>query len=273
MSELTLTLKQKLVQRLNVALLNPEQLAGKTLKEIKAITLPYGIETTNVGAIFDVSGKPGDTIYFERCTNKIDSIGAGMTSGTLIIKGATGHYLGRGLNGGHIEVRGQVGNWCGAGMVSGHIEIQGDAGDGLGAIYPGDPHGMKGGVILVSGSVGQRPGDRMRRGMIAILGDAGAFVGTNMFAGTIMVLGETGRYTGFGMKRGTIILASPLAEPLSTFNDCGYFELNFLRLVFNQLSALSRRFKSVQDYDTSVQRLAGDLAGAGRGEILILQSA
>ena len=77
-------------------------------------------------------------------------------------------------------------------------------GNYLGAAYPGSRMGMREGVILVEGSVGDETGLAMRRGLIAIAGAAGDGLGRAMIAGSIFSFDRVGRCVGAGMKRGTL---------------------------------------------------------------------
>lgn len=271
MSALTFTLKRRPDAYVDLSPLIPDKLEGKSAKDIKALALDCGVDKVAVGDLFSVTGKNADDIVFEKSSNKLDAIGAGMTRGRIAVRGPAGSYLGRGMRGGHLMVKGRVADWLGTAMTGGLIEIQGDAGDYVGSAYPAEMLSMKGGTILISGSVGQRIGDRMRRGVIAVQGQVGDFIGTGMLAGTIIALGSTGQYAGYGMKRGTIVLAEEPALLGSTFNDCGQFHLGFLHLLFNDIATTSDRFKGLKKLGNKVRRYAGDLAGDGKGEILILQ--
>jgi formylmethanofuran dehydrogenase subunit C len=271
MSALTFTLKQRPKNHVDLSPLTPDRLQGKSTKDLLAIQLAHGVGTLSVGDLFEVSGKDVNNIHVERSCDKLDGIGSGMTQGTIVVKGGAGSYLGRGMRGGRIHVKGSVGDWTGTGMSGGLIEILGNARDYVGSAYPAEMQSMKGGAILITGDAGQRIGDRMRRGTIAVQGGAGDFTGTGMLAGTVIVLGQAGDYTGYGMKRGTIVLNEEPRLLGSTFNDCGCFDLAFLRLVLNDVASLSDRFKGLRRLDTLSRRYAGDLAGGGKGEILILQ--
>ena len=61
---------------------------------------------------------------------------------------------------------------------------RGYAGDRLGGPLAGETSGMRGGVVVVRGDVGERAGDRMRRGTIIVEGRAGDHAGSRMIAGT-----------------------------------------------------------------------------------------
>jgi formylmethanofuran dehydrogenase subunit C len=152
-------------------------------------------------------------------------------------------------------------------MQNGMIHIQGNAGDFLAAAIAGDKKGMSGGLVIITGNVGDRAGDLMRRGTVLIEGNAGSYCGSRMLAGTIGVLGNVGNYAGYGMRRGTLLLTqTPTLHP--TIQDCGAHTLPFLGLMFKSFAGLPTRFAEMGT--TRVRRYAGDLANNGKGEILVL---
>ncbi len=69
------------------------------------------------------------------------------------------------------------------------IEIAGAADDFLGGPFAGEMAGMRGGIVVVRGDVGERVGDRMRRGTIIVEREAGAYAGSRMIAGTLIMRG------------------------------------------------------------------------------------
>lgn len=271
MNHLTLTLKVKPDMRIDMSPVNPENLRGKKLTEVKKIKVQSGNERLKLDSLFKMSGNTNsDIIIIKKSNTKLDFIGHAMRMGIIKVSGSTGDYLGKDMSGGSIVVSGSVGQWTGSGMKNAHIEIKKDAGDYLGAVFSGKQHGMKGGIIHVHGNAGARVGERMRRGIIAIEGDVGEYCGCRMLAGTILVLGKADRNIGTSMKRGSIILAErPVAIP-ATFNNCGTFELSFLSLIFKELLTVSRRFKFLEDIEIQTTRIVGDLSVVGKGELLIL---
>jgi formylmethanofuran dehydrogenase subunit C len=108
----------------------------------------------------------------------------------------------------------------------------------------------------------------MLRGAVLIEGNAGDFCASRMLAGTIAVLGKTGSFTGCGMKRGTLLFSSVPAMP-ATFNDCGVHDLNYLPLLIKSWQSLDSKFAKLAPR-SRVHRHMGDLANAGKGEILVL---
>ncbi len=272
MSTLTFTLKISLQQRVDVSPLTPDNLAGKSLDEIAAIELQNGNRKVRADAIFTLSGDDHLNIVFKNALDKLDYIGKGNSNGEISVEGDGGAYLGFQLQGGTINVTGSVGAYAACELRNGVINIGGNAGDFLGAALPGNKKGMQGGVVIVKGNAGERVGDHMRRGSILIEGSAGAYLGSRMTAGTIAVLGEVGAYPGYAMKRGTLLLlTAPSAIP-ATFNDCGTHTLGFLPLLLKGLQSYQTQFGALADKVKRVRRYAGDMSGAGKGEILVSES-
>lgn len=272
MNGLVLTLKQKLLIRVNMSPVIPDNLRHKKLADIKKIKVQHGNRKLDLGDLFDIDGdSQSNTITIKKCIDKLDFIGHAMTAGNIHVSGNVGDYLGKNMTGGKITVSGNAGQWAGTGMNNAHIEIRKNAGDYLGAAIPENQFNyMKGGLIHVYGNAGTRVGEYMRRGIIAIEGDVGDYCGCRMRAGTILVLGNSSRHTGYQMKRGSIILTKKPRINTLTFSDCGQFELGFINLLFKELSALSRRFNVLNKSRPVVQRIVGDISVAGKGELLLI---
>ena len=272
MTDLTLKLKTTLEFTLNMSPVTPDNLANKTNAQIKKIKINYGKQTLTINDFFTVTGTNTKNIQIKASSEKLSVIGHKMSSGTITVSGNVGDFVGQHMRGGLIKIQGDAGSWVGNGMKNGQIEINGNVGDYVGAGLPGAPYGMSDGLILVSGNAGDRVGDRLRRGYIIICGKAGDYCGSRMVAGTIIVLDKAGKYPGFGMKRGTIIMAKKPRHIAATFKSCGNLKVQFLRLLFKQLSALGQQFSFFDKYGPEAHRFAGDLATNGKGEILILQT-
>ncbi len=272
MKPLSFKLKIKPEFTLDVSPLTPDKFAGKTTAKIKTIHLCYGKQKISVDKLFSVTGGDTENILFLDSTEKLICVGQDMSYGSIEVKGDVGNLTGQYMRGGFIRIQGNAGAWTGNSMKNGHIEITGNTGDFLGAGLPGDPHGMSNGLIFVNGNAGDRVGDRMRRGIIIINGHAGDYCGSRMGAGTIIILDKAGKHSGFRMKRGTIILAKQPRHISATFKSCGNLKMQFLRLLFKQLSEMGNQFSMFKKYGPEVHRFAGDLASNGKGEILILQT-
>jgi formylmethanofuran dehydrogenase subunit C len=269
MSTLCLTLREAPSPRVDLSPLTAAPLAGKRGDEIAGIEVVCGNQRVTLGALFTIEGEGGGDIELRNCCDRLDGIGAGLSSGRLLIYGDAGAYLGRDMTGGTILAAGHVGAYAGTGMRGGMIQVGGNAGEFAGGAIPGDHAGMQGGTLLICGNAGARAGDRMRRGTLLIEGNAGDYLASRMIAGTVAVLGTVGRLPGYAMRRGTILLLTPSDVP-ATFNDCGIHPLGFLTLLIRSWKQLPSRFSSVPD-SVRVRRYMGDLANDGKGEILLLQ--
>jgi formylmethanofuran dehydrogenase subunit C len=271
MSALTLTLKSTPAQRVDMSPITPANLSGKKAAEIGKIRLQSGNRMLTVAELFTVRAGSGDDIVIRKCSDKLDNIGFGLASGAITIHGRAGHRVGAGMSGGTLTVHGHTLDWAGTGMAGGTLTIRGNTGRCLGAVWPGDAFGMRNGTIIVTGNAGERVGDKMRRGAIVIEGNAGDYCGARMISGTILICGKVGDFTGFSMRRGSILLTRA-PRLLATFNNCGNFEFGFLPLLLRSLGKASRRVEAIAKRGSrKAQRFAGDLAGAGKGEVLILR--
>ena len=272
MKPLSFNLKIQPRFTLDLSPLTPDRISGLTNAQIKRISLQYGKQKVSVEELFNVSGNNPKHIIFSKGSENLIAIGHEMSHGLIEVNGNTGDYAGQYMRGGTIIIKGNAGAWVGNRMSDGKIEIKGDVGDYLGAGLPGEPHGMSNGLIIVSGNAGDRVGDRLRRGYIIIRGKAGDYCGSRMVAGTIIVLDKTGKYPGFGMRRGTIIMVKRPTHIPATFKSCGHLKMQYLRLLFKQLSELGKDYAFFNKYVPEAHRFAGDLSSNGKGELLILQS-
>lgn len=271
MNPLIFTLKSEPKFTLDAALLTPENLAGKTLAKIKDLKIIYGNETVKAGTLFNVKGNDSTTIIINKSTNKLTNVGKELTTGSITINGDVGDFLGQGMKNGIISVTGNTGSWTGNAMSNGRINIEGNTGDYVGGGLPGDAFGMTNGLINIKGNAGDRVGDRMRRGIIIIQGKAGDYCGSRLHAGTIIVLDKVGKLPGEGMRRGSIVLAKKPSHLSATFKSCGNLKMQFLRLLFKQLTDIDDDLALFNKYGPEAHRFSGDLARNGKGEILILQ--
>jgi formylmethanofuran dehydrogenase subunit C len=265
-----LTLTQRFVphQRVDCSPLTPTLLAGKSAREIASLQLQSGNRKLPAGELFTLSGDDPQNLVIECEGDKLERIGARMTGGSVRVQGDCGAYAGLQMRGGEIHVAGSVGAFGACQMRGGLLRIDDDAGEFLGSALPGETLGMAGGTVIVKGNVGDRCGDRMRRGQILIEGHAADYCASRMLAGTIAVMGSVGANLGFAMQRGTVLLRDTPAHILPTFGDCGTHELAFLKLLFQSWTALPSRYAAFAP-PPRVQRIVGDLANGGRGEILI----
>ncbi len=268
MSALTLILKHRVDQRVDMSPLVSNKLEGLNVKEISAIELQNGKRKIRVDELFHMTGTDTQNIVIAGSFSKLDFIGKQMDGGSITVHGDTGAYLGQEMKSGKITVHGDVGIYAACEMKEGYLEINGNAGDFIGAALPGNRKGMKGGTVLVKGNVGERAGDHMRRGLLLIEGNAGDYCGSRMIAGTIAVMGETGRYLGYAMRRGTFLLWNR-PNLSASFNDCGVHILQFLPILFKSFKKFDSKFADPAYSFNRVQRFGGDMAELGRGEVLV----
>jgi len=272
-SALTLTLTGHPEEPVDMSPLVPDRLRGLRTPQVSALLLRCGNRTLRVRDLFRVTAGEAGRLRVLRSTARLDAVGAGLQAGDIDVHGPVGAQLGRKMAGGNIRVEGDAGLGAGCGMSGGSITITGRAGDFVGAALPGERAGMTAGTIYVHGGAGDRLGDRQHRGLIVVEGDVGDYCGSRMLAGTIIVLGTAGRYVGAGMRRGTIILRHRPRLVSGTFNSCGMLKMEMLRLLFRQLPRAHRRLASLKSMLPLAERLAGDLAVGGKGELLVLEGA
>jgi formylmethanofuran dehydrogenase subunit C len=248
----------------------PEKIGGMSRTEVEHLTVLVGNRRVPLGELFRVSGETADErLQFEGDLRGVHWVGAGMTRGTIRVRGNVGRHTGSDMAGGRIEVDGDAGDWLGASLRGGQILVLGGAGDRVGAAHHGAARGMTGGTIAVGGNVGHEAGAGMRRGVIAVGGKAGDLLGVNMLAGSILAAAGCGRRVGAHMRRGTILLAG--GEPpdlLPTFRHACRYRPTFLPLLLGELERCGLRL------DPSLARaefdlFSGDRLELGRGEILV----
>jgi formylmethanofuran dehydrogenase subunit C len=266
MKPLVLTLRARPEQRLDLSWLVPHRLAGLSAAEVARIALHTTRTPATVGDMFRVRmGDPGH-IRIEDACDRLDRIGEAMTGGEIVVDGDVGARAGRLMTGGQLVVRGNAGPWAASGMRGGELRIAGTADGQLGGPLAGETAGMRGGIVVVGGSVGERAGDRMRRGTIIVEGGAGRYAGSRMIAGTLIVRRQAGALPGYLMRRGTIVLGGGAEQFSPTFVDCGVHELLTMKLMAAFVASYSARLASTVRHP--LRRLAGDMAVLGKGEIL-----
>ena len=249
----------------------PESIVDEPLDHVKRISVRRGNREIEFGELFALSGNPRDMQWeLDGDFSAVHGLGAGMTSGAILVKGDVGRHAGAGMRGGTLRVQGAAGDHLGAEMHGGLIHVRGDAGSHVGAAYVGGNRGMNGGAILVDGNVGSELGQRMRRGLIAVGGSAGDYVGLRMLAGSIFVFGDCGQHPGFGMRRGTIGLFGTSRPTLLPSFRRGYQgPLPALHLIEKHLHTLNFNPPRLRKLAGLIELVHGDLLELGRGEILL----
>lgn len=267
MSGLTLRLKAPATERLTLAGIIPSKLSALSSHEIAGLNVGIEKGGVSLGDAFEISGTVGDTLTIEGATPELDFIGTGLDSGTIRVIGNVGMYAARKMSGGKLEIRGNAGDFLASGSTGGLIHVAGNAGNNLGGFMPGDRFGMLGGTAVVEGNVGARAGEKMRRGTLIVRGKTGHGTGTRMIGGTIWAEGGIGPEPGLMMRRGTLI--GPSVESLlPTFVDCGKHDLVIIRVIARYLKSLLGDL-APKPMPLFVQKIGGDTATIGRGEILL----
>jgi formylmethanofuran dehydrogenase subunit C len=267
MRPLTLVLRQRPDQRLDLSPLVPHSLSGKSAAEIERIELQTTRSRVSVGDAFRLRNGDPTRICIEGSCDRLDRIGHAMTGGEIFVDGDVGTQVGRLMAAGSLMIAGNTGPWAASAMKGGHLEIRGATGAFLAAPLAGEMAGMRGGLVIVRGGAGERAGDRMRRGTIIIEGGAGAYAGSRMIAGSLLIGRKAGPLPGYLMKRGSIVLGVPCEAMSPTFVDCGYHQLLAMRLWATILLPHSKKAAAL--LRRPLQRLAGDMAVLGKGEILV----
>jgi formylmethanofuran dehydrogenase subunit C len=274
---ITLTAEEAPDGRIDARAITPDRLATLSAKEIAALPLhTYRLPSTRsvnrnhairMGDLFTVSGGHSPWVRMEGDLRAFDSLGAGMTAGTLTVDCDVGDELGRGMTGGSIDVRGSAGHRVGLTMSGGTISITGNALDHIGGPLPGGSRGMTGGEIIVRGNAGRDAGFCARRGIIVIGGDAADGSARSMIAGTVIVVGRALGSVGCWNKRGTLVVLGGADIPPTYRYACTYRPA-FLRLMFAHIGRAHRLPIDDRFISGRYSRYSGDLSELGLGEIL-----
>ena len=95
----------------------PDRLNNLNESALSALPVFHGNIKAKIGDFFTVQGKYNGEMRIEGNLTKVKHIGAGMTSGRLIVCGNTGLHLGACMQGGEIIVEGSVGDWAASEMT------------------------------------------------------------------------------------------------------------------------------------------------------------
>lgn len=265
MSALTFRLREAPPERLDLSGLVPHRIGALSLPDIERLPIGTSRHGVAVADIFTVETGDRDSIRFEGGSPRFDLIGAGLESGRLVVDGDVGQRLGQAMRGGTIEVTGSAGPFAASAAKGGLVRIAGDADERAGGAIHGAMRGLDGAILVIEGDAGDRLGERMRRGLILIGGRAGDYAGSGLIAGTIIAQ-EVGDNPGYGMRRGTIIAAAH-GTLLPSFVPTGRHRLVVAQLLRRAVAHI--RPRSAELIPQQAERLAGDLATLGKGEILM----
>jgi formylmethanofuran dehydrogenase subunit C len=256
--------------------ISPDVFAGKTLQEIRNLSIYYGNEEIPMKEYIHAQGKVAkkpeeQLIVIDGDARHIKHIGKRMTAGRIVVQGWAGMHLGAQMSGGDITVEGDSLDWTGAEMKGGLIRILGNTGNLLGGAYRGSSEGMTGGCIVVTGCAGSEVASFMRRGKIVVLGDTGDFAGVHMNGGEIFIFGKPGKRLGAQAKGngGFIACFNGVDELLPTYRYDTTYTPIFMRLYLKNLYEKLGVSKANQFIDKPMARYRGDLAVGGNSEILV----
>lgn len=267
-----LQLRQAPPLRLDARALLPGALAALAVPAIEALPLRQGRDTVALGEFFtvrrDEADSPVPELHLEGDCSRLDQLGWGLDHGLLHVHCRAGHAAGGTMRGGRLQIDGDAGDLAGVAMAGGWLEIAGNCGDFAAAALPGEMDGMHGGTLVVRGHAGARLADRMRRGRVVVHGDAGDWLAARMVAGTVALGGRCGAHPACGMRRGSLVFAgdAPAALP-PTFVPVAADVAVAWQLLARDLARHGGRFTALPG--RAPQRLAGDLAVQGQGELLM----
>lgn len=273
MTRVTLSLKAASALRVDLRGVLPAPLAALSPAQIERVPVTHGNQTLALAELFTVAvdGSPGaagaDEIRLVGDCARIDRIGWLLAAGRIVVEGAAGDCVGGGMSGGDLLVRGSAGLMAAVEMAGGRLTIDGDVGDHAASILPGSIDGMRGGTLVVRGRAGARFADRMRRGTAVVFGDAGDFLASRLVAGTVAIGGRAGLHAGFGMRRGSVVFAGAAPAQPPTFVAAQAEAPVIWQLMARDLASHGGPFAGLAA--RRPQRLLGDVAADGKGELVV----
>ncbi|HEY9214022.1 MAG TPA: formylmethanofuran dehydrogenase subunit C, partial [Ancylobacter sp.] len=156
MSGIVLKPRASLEARVDMTGITPDRLAGLTLSDIEHLSVPHGGRSAMLVELFFVERAPDGVLVIAIGDTRLDHVGAGMTTGEIIVEGPVGAWAGLAMSGGILRIAGNAGDFVGAELSGGRIELAGNAGDHAGGASSGSRRGLSGGVLRIAGSVGAR---------------------------------------------------------------------------------------------------------------------
>lgn len=230
---------------------NPDNLAGKTQEEIKAIPVWYGNSQFPLGEFFNVEVEGSDSVentklVFEGDVSRVKRIGQNMSAGEIEINGNVDMHCGFGMKGGKIVINGNADSWLGCEMTGGEIILNGNASYYVGSGYRGEACGMRGGKITVNGNTRDYLGEHMCGGEILVKGNVGLLPGISNNGGKIIIEGNA-TMPAIEMRNGAVIIKGEVFDLLPSFKEEGTEEVE----------------------GTIYRKFTGDVNVGGKGMLLI----
>jgi formylmethanofuran dehydrogenase subunit C len=281
MKPLTLRCRQPIARglRLNLNGLVPQRLKKLTCDEISRLEIPGIHAPLKLGHFFDVIDGDRERLRFEGDLSCCDYVGGQLDCGELEVVGPVGHYAGFAMTGGSLKIYGDADQFACSGMRGGFARIEGNVGDFLAGVASATGKVMRGGNVVVTGSVGRWAAARMRRGTVVIHGQVAEGLAMRMTAGTVICCGHPSIPFGCGMRRGTLMFlgGSPPPREIVGFSCPEPVELAFLPVFLNHLreylpeTTMNLLPEPVSRLPRRAHRSLGDRSVNGLGELMWLE--
>ncbi len=227
MTEITLTPKKDAFSSsipIEAEIITTNNFAGKSIEEIKKLSVWRGNREKTLGDFFDVKGSKVDDpaglkIIIDGDVSRVKGIGKKMTAGEIVINGNAGMHTADLQNGGKMTVNGDVEGFCGLEMKKGEFIVNGNAGNYFIAANRGSWQGMTGGKVVVNGNVGSEMAAwvRGKNTRIEINGNVKTFCAIHMHGGVLIINGDVANRVGAEAAGGTIIVNGKVEEMLPSF--------------------------------------------------------
>jgi len=233
---------------------NPNNFAGKTEEEIRAIKVWYGNTQAPLGDFFNIEVEGNDTaentkIVVEGDVSRVKRIGQNMSAGEIEINGNVDMHCGFGIKGGKIIINGDADSWLGCEITGGEIILNGNAGYYVGSGYRGESCGMRGGKITINGNARDYLGEHMCGGEIHVKGNVGLLPAISNNGGKIIIEGNA-TMPASEMRSGTVIINGEVRDLLPSYKEEGTEEVEGI----------------------TYHRFTGDVNVGGKGILLIKQN-
>lgn len=233
---------------------NPDNFAGKTEEEIRAIKVWYGNTQPLLGDFFNIEVEGNDTaentkIIIEGDVSRVKRIGQNMSAGEIEINGNVDMHCGFGIIGGKIVINGDADSWLGCEMTGGEIILNGNAGYYVGSGYRGESCGMRGGKITINGNARDYLGEHMCGGEILVKGNVGLLPAISNNGGKIIIEGNA-TMPASEMRSGTVIINGEVSDLLPSYKEEGTEEVEGI----------------------TYHKFTGDVNVGGKGILLIKQN-
>jgi formylmethanofuran dehydrogenase subunit C len=269
MSGWTLRCRHDPVLRVDLRGVTPSALAALSTPQVERLGVGHGNRLVALAEFFHVEPRDDATLVFAADLVRFDRVGWRMQGGRLVVEGDVGDYAGACMRDGEMHVHGDAGALAACEMAGGTLVVDGSVGDFAASTLPGSMDGMRGGTFIVRGNAGARFGDRMRRGSALVFGAAGDFLASRMVAGTIAIGGACGAHCGYGMRRGSVVFAGA-APPIAPTFVAAIADVDvFWQLLARDLARHGGVFAQLPS--RRIERHLGDLAAAGKGELIVVR--